>query len=72
MKNNLDHPCKETCSGWKQGFESGVDKWRALCQEMADTIDFVNASSGPSFEQAVKVLLTDWKQKFEQAAKGDT
>lgn len=20
----LDHPCKETCSGWKQGYEAGV------------------------------------------------
>lgn len=20
----LDHPCKDTCSGWKQGFEKGV------------------------------------------------
>lgn len=23
-KNKLDHPCKETCSGWKQGFEQGL------------------------------------------------
>lgn len=21
---NLDHPCKETCSGWKQGYEKGL------------------------------------------------
>lgn len=23
--NNLDHPCKETCSGWRQGFEKGAE-----------------------------------------------
>lgn len=21
---NLDHPCKQTCSGWKQGRERGI------------------------------------------------
>jgi hypothetical protein len=21
---DLDHPCKQTCSGWKQGFEAGA------------------------------------------------
>jgi hypothetical protein len=21
--NKLDHPCRQTCSGWKQGFEKG-------------------------------------------------
>lgn len=23
--DELDHPCKHTCSGWKQGFEKGVE-----------------------------------------------
>ncbi len=23
MKNKLSHPCKQTCSGWLQGFEEG-------------------------------------------------
>jgi hypothetical protein len=22
--SELDHPCKETCSGWKQGYEKGL------------------------------------------------
>jgi hypothetical protein len=22
-KHNLDHPCRDTCSGWKQGYEKG-------------------------------------------------
>lgn len=27
--NNLDHPCKQTCSGWQQGYEKGVETLRA-------------------------------------------
>lgn len=23
-KNKFDHPCRETCSGWKQGYERGM------------------------------------------------
>jgi RNA:NAD 2'-phosphotransferase (TPT1/KptA family) len=23
MKNEFDHPCRETCSGWQQGWERG-------------------------------------------------
>ena len=22
--DNFDHPCKQTCSGWRQGFEKGL------------------------------------------------
>ncbi len=29
----LDHPCKETCSGWKQGFERGVSESDSLIAE---------------------------------------
>lgn len=24
IEEKFDHPCKQTCSGWKQGFEKGV------------------------------------------------
>lgn len=23
---NLDHPCKNTCSGWQQGFDKGYEE----------------------------------------------
>ena len=29
----LDHPCKETCSGWRQGFERGRSAYDALLKE---------------------------------------
>jgi hypothetical protein len=25
MKQELHHPCKDTCSGWKQGYETGKE-----------------------------------------------
>lgn len=31
MSDKLDHPCKQTCSGWKQGFERGFgDKLKVI------------------------------------------
>lgn len=26
-KSHLDHPCKQTCSGWQQGFEAGHQRF---------------------------------------------
>lgn len=33
IANSLDHPCKETCSGWKQGFEKGADRLAQVTKE---------------------------------------
>jgi hypothetical protein len=27
-ENGFNHPCKKTCSGWKQGFDAGVNQCR--------------------------------------------
>lgn len=42
-EKGIDHPCRETCSGWRQGFERGLfeaeEKIRTLkeiCQRFAD------------------------------------
>lgn len=32
------HPCKETCSGWKQGFDSGAELMRAELEKRAALI----------------------------------
>lgn len=29
FKSELDHPCRETCSGWKQGYAKGLEGERA-------------------------------------------
>jgi len=38
--SELDHPCKDTCSGWQQGFEKGqealADKLAVLRAQVAD------------------------------------
>lgn len=36
---NLDHPCKQTCSGWKQGYERGVEFERAQAAELAKVLE---------------------------------
>lgn len=37
MTMELDHPCKETCSGWKQGYERGAKVFHlALEKENAE------------------------------------
>ncbi len=34
----LDHPCKETCSGWKQGYEKGLlGEVKPNCSEVHKT-----------------------------------
>lgn len=38
LKAGFDHPCRETCSGWRQGFERGaldVDNLKALLRSVA-------------------------------------
>ena len=34
-KQNLDHPCKDTCSGWQQGYEVGVSENQTLRAQLA-------------------------------------
>lgn len=29
MDSGFDHPCKQTCSGWQQGYDRGVEAERA-------------------------------------------
>ena len=30
LKAGFDHPCRQTCSGWQQGFERGVSDTKKL------------------------------------------
>jgi hypothetical protein len=39
VKAGFDHPCKETCSGWKQGYDRGAFElaiWKDLADRMAE------------------------------------
>jgi hypothetical protein len=41
LEKGFDHPCKDTCSGWKQGFERGafeLEKLKAENEKQAEKI----------------------------------
>ena len=68
----LDHPCKQTCSGWKQGFDKGAawayasDEVLALV-EACRTIAYHNDLPGlPAYElMALYGLCSSAIQAFE-------
>ena len=35
-ENGFDHPCKQTCSGWKQGYEKGAQAEKAKAQKLLE------------------------------------
>jgi chromosome segregation ATPase len=41
----FDHPCKETCSGWKQGYECGLQAAEAQISELNERLETVNDTS---------------------------
>ncbi len=63
MSAQLDHPCKQTCTGWQQGFERGVsyahkdyeNKKQALIQTLKQISE--NRALGYSHMAADKALL---------------
>ena len=38
MSKELDHPCKQTCSGWQQGFEKGKAKAKQSEQRLVEAL----------------------------------
>lgn len=40
LKAGFDHPCKQTCSGWKQGYERGQSELAELRKDKA-RLDFL-------------------------------
>lgn len=42
--SELEHPCKQTCSGWKQGFEAGAKEAIRLVQIHAEGGNIENYS----------------------------
>jgi len=41
-QNNLDHPCKQTCSGWEHGYEEGLAERDALIDLALDALKSVD------------------------------
>lgn len=45
MSDTLDHPCKATCSGWKQGYERGsLDASLQQAREITHVLDRADLS----------------------------
>jgi hypothetical protein len=40
----LDHPCRDTCSGWKQGYEKGKDELQGKCEALEKERDEFKAA----------------------------
>jgi hypothetical protein len=58
----LDHPCHETCSGWKQGYDRGK---AALERERNELIRRLEPSE-PTYESALGEI--DYLRDIEQSA----
>ncbi len=37
-KPDLDHPCRQTCRGWQQGFERGEEKWKLIAKDLEEAL----------------------------------
>lgn len=42
MSSELDHPCRQTCSGWKQGHERGVKDGMERAAKIVEQINCPN------------------------------
>ena len=60
-KAGFDHPCRETCSGWKQGYERGFDD-RLVNKDPDDEFDRWIANK-PSYytEELRHAFLAGWR-----------
>jgi hypothetical protein len=52
MSNELDHPCKATCSGYQQGYEAGAKEWEEKCKRLLEAINKIE-------EQIFNVLTSN-------------
>lgn len=66
----LDHPCKQTCSGWKQGFEHGCEQvlkeiFGALWMHNSD--DFEYRIQNAWLKDKVKPWSRKWIMKSQKS-----
>lgn len=57
----LHHPCKDVCSGWKQGFEAG----RQSAQPLVETLKSVNSNTvkNPQLFYVIEETLKRWESE---------
>lgn len=44
MSAGIDHPCKNSCSGWRQGYEKGKDEGKERLEAIKEERDSIKAS----------------------------
>lgn len=66
FESELDHPCKDTCSGWQQGYDKGRTFTLAECKEEIERLKAENKKIGALGRMAVEVV-----QKELTAAKDE-
>ncbi|TXH09408.1 MAG: hypothetical protein E6R04_08205 [Spirochaetes bacterium] len=44
--DSFDHPCKETCSGWKQGYEKGQAHEKEKSKGLLQALEFYANGEG--------------------------
>lgn len=75
----FDHPCKDTCSGWKQGFEKGCAHVRAeipaiearvRAEERAKIVARLKTVPKLHGFAIVEPLIQELESEFEKEKKG--
>jgi hypothetical protein len=66
----LDHPCKQTCSGWKQGYERGAEDTRN--QGRKSSLDWLTPVPDPSGSEECVFSLNEAQDKFIVTELGST
>lgn len=66
LADMFDHPCKQTCSGWKQGYEKGYAAAELKAQKLVSAIERVYPHiESVNLEKGGVIISTD--EILEQA-----
>lgn len=75
VEKGFDHPCKQTCSGWKQGHERGHAEGMALglakaARDLGALVEiFKSQGQNPNWVECLK-LAEEWKHDGEESNRG--
>lgn len=66
IKKEFDHPCKQTCSGWRQGFDRGLEQSAQRIEELEKLAKALEVA-----ESALKYMTEDYDCDAEDVARFD-
>lgn len=60
----LDHPCRNTCSGWKQGYDKGKLSAEKDAEELVQALqECINHKGGWMAIDYAKLVLAKWRER---------